>query len=379
MTRVPELTGLRCIAVMMVVFGHASTTIAGGYSGWLAPLRVFSSGAMGVQIFFVLSGFLITGILEAEFRSRKRIDLLQFYLRRALRIWPAFYAFIIVLVLLDYAGLIDVAWRQFAFAATYLWNYSEMLGLGPTNLAHLDGAWYLGHFWSLALEEQFYWFWPPLLIFMLLRRSQWLLPVLILAIPLVRVASYFLAPGLRGQLGMMLHTGVDSILIGCYASLQRERIKAFLDTLRYRNLLVGLCFILLFALPWVNLGRVWSNTYGTTFNAAVMALVVVALTHLKDFWLSWLLRTRVFVFVGTISYSLYLWQQLFLHDASPVALGFPLNIVQSFAAATLSYWLIETPFLKLKDGLHGLRRRAKSVAPSTSTPPPGSTPSRTDR
>jgi peptidoglycan/LPS O-acetylase OafA/YrhL len=359
MTRVPELTGLRCVAVMMVVLGHAHDTAPDGYHGWLAPLSLLSSGAMGVQIFFVLSGFLITGILEAEFRSRERIDLWQFYLRRALRIWPAFYAFLIVLVVLSYAGLIDIAWQQFVFAATYTWNYSEMLGVGPVNNAHLEGAWYLGHFWSLALEEQFYWFWPPLLIFILLRKSEKLLPVLILVIPMVRVVSYFLAPGLRGQLGMMLHTGVDSILIGCYASLKREPLKAFLDSIKYRNLLVGLLFVLMLALPWVNLGRYWSNTYGTTVNAALMALIVVALTHLKDFWLCWLLRTRVFVFVGTISYSLYLWQQLFLHDASPATWGFPLNIVQSFAAATLSYWFIETPFLKLKDALHGLRRYAK--------------------
>lgn len=160
---------------------------------------------------------------------------------------------------------------------------------------------------------------------------------------------------------MMLHTGVDSILIGCYASLKRDAIKAFLDSVRYRNLLVSLLFlfVLMLALPWVNLGRYWTNTYGTTFNAALMALIIVALTHLKDFWLGGLLRTRAFVFVGTISYSLYLWQQLFLHDASPVAWGFPLNIVQSFAAATLSYWLIETPFLRLKDGLNRMRRYAK--------------------
>ena len=116
---------------------------------------------------------------------------------------------------------------------------------------------------------------------------------------------------------MMLHTGIDPILIGCYASLKREPIKAFLDSVKYRNLLVGLLFVLLLALPSVNLGRYWSNTYGTTFNAALMALIVVALTHLKNFWLCGLLRTRVFVFVGTISYSLYLWSSCFCTTLRP--------------------------------------------------------------
>ena len=98
--RIPELTGLRCVAVMMVVLTHASGTVEGGYSGVLYPLRFFSNGGLGVQIFFVLSGFLITNLLHAEWKAWGAIDLPQFYLRRTLRIWPAFYYYILVLVLL---------------------------------------------------------------------------------------------------------------------------------------------------------------------------------------------------------------------------------------------------------------------------------------
>lgn len=353
MTRYPELTGLRCIAVMMVVLDHAANTRPGGFTSWLAPLHFLSNGGLGVQIFFVLSGFLITGLLDAEYRATNRIDLFRFYIRRTLRIWPAFYAFILVLALLAYLNLVDIDWRQFGFAALHAWNYSEMFGLGPTNSAHSEGAWYLGHFWSLSLEEQFYWFWPPLLIFILARKSEGFLPALILAIPLIRIASYFLTPGVRTHLGAMLHTAVDSILVGCYVSLKREQIKTMLDSTRYAAPLMTLaCVVLILVFPALgaHFFGYWTLTYGPTVSAAVIGLLIVALTHLKTFWLSRLLRIRVALFIGTISYSLYLWQQLFLYGASPVSFGFPLNIVQAIVLASLSYWLIETPFLKLKDG-----------------------------
>ncbi|VTU18598.1 O-acetyltransferase OatA [Variovorax sp. PBL-E5] len=339
---------------MMVVFAHASATVAGGYTGWLQPLNFFTNGGLGVQIFFVLSGFLITNILNSEWKATQKIDLVRFYLRRTLRIWPAFYVFLVVLAFLTYRQVIDIAYEQFAFAALHVWNYSEALGLGPINAAHGDGTWYLGHFWTLALEEQFYWFWPPLLIFLLRRRSERLLVLLILSIPLIRIASYFLVPSLRGQLLMMLHTGVDSILIGCYTALNQERIKTFLESKKYSSALVTASFIaLIFLIPELGarLGGAWSVTYGATVTASIVALIIMAVTTMKQFWLSRILRTRVFVFVGTISYSLYLWQQLFLFKQSPLAFAFPFNIVQAFAAATLSYWLIETPLLKIKDGL----------------------------
>jgi peptidoglycan/LPS O-acetylase OafA/YrhL len=197
--RIPNSPACDASPLMMVVFGHAIGTVQGGYTGWFYPLNYFSNSGLGVQIFFVLSGFLITNTLHSEWKATGKIDLLQFYIRRTLRIWPAFYAFVIMLALLSHMQLIDIARQQFTFAALHTWYYSEAFGLGPVNAHYGDGAWYLGHFWSLSLEEQFYWFWPPLLILLLHRRSERFLAVLILLVPVVRGATYFLAPGLRGR------------------------------------------------------------------------------------------------------------------------------------------------------------------------------------
>ncbi|MDM0116952.1 acyltransferase [Variovorax sp. J22R133] len=351
MTRLPELTGLRCVAILMVVLSHAGGTLVGGYQGWLSPVRPLAG--VGVQIFFVLSGFLITGILRAEYEATGRLGLYAFYRRRVLRIWPASYAFLLVLALLTWAGQLDIGWQQFTYAALQVWNYGAALnGLFPPAVPRLQGEWFLGHFWSLALEEQFYWIWPPMLVlFLRTGRKAWL-PLLILCIPLLRIATYFLAPRLRGQLGMMLHTGLDTILIGCWCALRRDEIAARIRSWKHGSLWLTLAFVALVGvIPQLGLrlGGFWTSTYGVTVAAALAGLLVVALATRKDFWLSRLLRIRAFVFVGSISYSLYLWQQLFLYGASPVGWGFPYNILQAVGAACLSYWFIELPFTRMRD------------------------------
>jgi len=154
---------------------------------------------MGVDIFFVLSGFLIASLLTREYERRGRIHFWGFYRRRLLRISPAFYCFLIVMGLLAAAGLLDVSWQQLLISGTYTWNYAHLLGVDSSFLTQSDaGSWYLGHTW-------------------------------------------------------------------------------------------------------------------------------------------------------TISYGLYLWQQFFNHSDSPAFLGFPLNVAEAIVAATLSYILVERPFLILKD------------------------------
>ncbi|WP_250510796.1 acyltransferase [Caballeronia sp. GACF4] len=349
---VQELTGLRCIAVMMVVIGHAQHMSDGGFKGVYAPLRLISDGRLGVLMFFVLSGFLITGILQAEWQATGTIRLMPFYAKRALRIWPAFYIYLMIVSTLAAAGLVDVDHRQVALAALHLWNYAGVAGLANVNAAHVEGAWYLGHFWTLALEEQFYWFWPPLLFYILKRGNQRVLIGLIFFVPLVRIATYFAAPSLRGQLSMMLHTGIDPILIGCYVAMNKDRLAQKVASLPLGSVIPSvLIALLMFVVPPVQdkLGGLWRATYGTTLEAAMVGFVIIVLVSQKGFWFSRLLRTAPFVYVGTISFSLYLWQQLFMHPHSPVAFGFPGCVIGALVAASLSYFLVEVPFLRMKD------------------------------
>ncbi|MGK8208112.1 acyltransferase family protein [Burkholderia cenocepacia] len=350
--RVKQLTGLRAVAVTMVVVGHAEHVLPGGYRGWFAPLRLIADGRLGVLIFFVLSGFLITNVLRAELARTGGIALTSFYVRRALRIWPACYAYLATVAVLAVAGCLDVDRRQWLYAALHLWNYSAWFGLTGDNALHPDGAWYLGHFWSLALEEQFYWFWPLLFVFGARRRDTRWLAALILFVPLVRTATYFAAPSLRGQLGMMLHTGIDPILIGCYAALNQARLEAWIRSWRGESrIATALVFVVLLGMPAAEhrFGGFWNATYGVTLEAALIAIVIVVLNFRSDFWCARWLRAGPVVFVGTISFSLYLWQQPFANPDLPVAHAFPLGIAWALIAAAASYFVVEKPCLRLKD------------------------------
>ena len=151
----------------------------------------------------VISGFLITHILLKELNATGTISLKRFYVRRAFRIFPPFYAYLAVAAALTLMGVFDGHLRAFIVAGTYTWNY---LGVGSELLEHT---------WSLSLEEQFYLLWPAALVFLGTRKSIKLAVWVILLSPVSRVVTYYLAPLHRAQLNGMLHTGLDSIMFGC--------------------------------------------------------------------------------------------------------------------------------------------------------------------
>src|SRR5262249_24363883 len=137
--RMPSLDGVRAIAVALVVISH----ITGNELASLPILWRFDLGNLGVRIFFVLSGYLITSLLVAELAATNTISLPKFYLRRSLRIFPAFYVMLIVLVVLWRLGLMKLDWASVAISGLYLSDFFRV-------------AVPLGHTWSLAVEEQFY-------------------------------------------------------------------------------------------------------------------------------------------------------------------------------------------------------------------------------
>lgn len=148
--RIPSLDGLRAISIVMVLVAHASGTR-------LFPVpasagNLLGLGEFGVHVFFVISGFLITGLLLDELARTNRVDLRRFYLRRALRIFPPYYTYLAVVFLLALAGALQLAPRDMAHGLTYTSNY------------YPARSWFLGHTWSLSVEEQFYLLWPAVLM-----------------------------------------------------------------------------------------------------------------------------------------------------------------------------------------------------------------------
>ena len=147
-SRLPSLDGLRAISIFLVLLGHA-----GGTHGLVRlDLGIGDYAHLGVVVFFVISGFLITRLLLSEHAKKGQVSLQRFYTRRALRLFPASYTYIACITLLWLSGILHLEPRDLWHAVTYTVNY-------------LPGrTWQVGHLWSLSVEEQFYLLFPVLLI-----------------------------------------------------------------------------------------------------------------------------------------------------------------------------------------------------------------------
>src|SRR5207244_737970 len=118
-----------------------------------------ANGGLGVHVFFVLSGFLITHLLRREVQKTGAVDLLAFYMRRVLRIFPALYTYLLTLTVLAVLGVITTSPGELVRAGTFFTNYAFLI-----TRESAGGYWFVGHFWTLSLEEQFYLFWPLIIL-----------------------------------------------------------------------------------------------------------------------------------------------------------------------------------------------------------------------
>ncbi|HEY2516738.1 MAG TPA: acyltransferase, partial [Polyangiaceae bacterium] len=198
-SRIPSLDGLRAISITLVLLFHMAGTRNSPFDG----NTHFSLAEMGVRVFFVISGFLITSILTSEIKKRGRISLGKFYFRRALRLFPAFYAFLAVVLLLVNLGLAEIKPWDVLAAVGYAMNY------------HPDHAWVFGHCWSLAVEEQFYFLWPAVLGLLGVRRGIGFAAVYLALAPVIRVVEWHFFPAWRVGIGQTFPTIADAIATGC--------------------------------------------------------------------------------------------------------------------------------------------------------------------
>jgi peptidoglycan/LPS O-acetylase OafA/YrhL len=336
--RVPALDGLRAASIVLVLVAHAKST-AGFPAGVARALDALGDlGNLGVRVFFVISGYLITSLLVAELERAGRIDLVAFYVRRAIRIVPAFYAYLAVIVAAALAGVAPLSVRDAAHALTYTVNFEPARG------------WNVGHIWSLSVEEQFYLLWPPLLVALGLT---WGLRVALAALvlaPLSRVAFWVLGPAFRPLIGEAFPTIVDALAVGCVAAAAR----GFIDrSPRYLAFVRSPAFWLVPAAALaVNAQAHHARLFfavGETVVDLALAVTVDRVVRVPEAASTRVLASAPVVFVGVRSYSLYLWQQPFLdHRSAWAGARFPQNLALACAAAMASFHLVERPFQRLR-------------------------------
>jgi peptidoglycan/LPS O-acetylase OafA/YrhL len=340
--RVPCLDGLRGVAILAVLLCHMVQT-----HGFAAPWglgRLGHYGSLGVDLFFTVSGFIITLLLMRELARTRTLDLRQFYLRRMLRLMPASVVFSLAIFGLTRLHLAHLESRDWIGVLTYTVNFLH------------QPAWEIGHLWSLAIEEHFYLLWPPILLLLGARRARWVTLAYLAAAPVLRVliwGHWRCEPSVTQMVDSWTFTRADCIAAGALLALcaaDRSFCRRFRFSARQALALGVLSVALLLASRTIGQEvALYQFALGYTITAACMAtLVWLCVNHAGGF-VGRLLHARWMVAVGTASYSIYLWQQIFLNPRNAGwACQWPLNLVLALGAGFLSCLFIEAPFLRLK-------------------------------
>ncbi len=347
LTYMPKLDGLRAIAAIMVLIAHYLEDLKSSVS--------FSYGGNGVQIFFTISGFLITYILISQKNKlisiSKMKQILIFMLKRALRLFPIYYLFITSLFILSkYSGLWlckdGTGWYYFCYLQNYLFYILNF----QSNL--------LNHTWSLAVEEQFYLLWP-FLIFFIPKKHELKLLIIVFMIGIIsKFYFYYYYTGIGTTKGItLMHfdtLGIGSIL-AYVIYYQKKSLIIFLEKKS------TVLFIILFSLTVVFTMFKLNEFLLSLFLAFMSVLLVFMASSQKSFFLDYLFNLKPLIYLGKISYGIYLYHKPvpFLCNAllNKLNLEFSENkiILFSFYAsisiliAVISWYVIERFFIKMKD------------------------------
>ncbi|HET7102943.1 MAG TPA: acyltransferase [Terracidiphilus sp.] len=304
--RIAALDGWRGIAILLVVFDHFQDSLLGHYAySWT------QTGIAGVTVFFVLSGYLITSNL-----LKGTIDLKKFYVRRFFRLMPTAWTYLAFLMLMGFfLGWPFITDRGLLGSLFFYRNFLPL----PLDLS--------GHFWSLSIEEQFYLIWPGVLLLAGVKRAKWLVIAGVIVIAALRLSAWTYYNGVSA------HTQVraDALLWGCLLAilLSGPEANRIARLLRW-SFVPALAVFLYFALTVHPLSPLPEL-------AAIATMIGFAVTNPRH-WSVRLISTRSLAWVGTVSYSVYVWQEFFMQYRSVWALFVAMPL---FAIA--SYYLIERP------------------------------------
>jgi peptidoglycan/LPS O-acetylase OafA/YrhL len=322
---IPTLDGWRAVAIMGVLLCHAFDRDS-----------IFDMGELGVMLFFAISGFLITNRMLSECDRTGRLSLKNFYIRRVLRIQPSALFYLAVVYTLGRLSLIPCTGAEVLACMGFFRNYATWAT-----------GWYTAHFWSLSVEEHFYLVWPTIFVLTGRTRAKWVAPALAVLAIFWRVVDGHFDFVARIAHDPLLAANpyrsdycADGLFWGCTLAL-------WLPMVRRVPWAVGT--LLAVAIGGVVLG---TRYLGVPHNYAITGLCMSALlgcTVLRpQSWLGRALELGPVRFVGRISYSLYLWQMLFLTWNEKLAWQhLPLNVVFASACAVFSYYVIERPLIRI--------------------------------
>jgi peptidoglycan/LPS O-acetylase OafA/YrhL len=353
LARIPSLDGLRALSIFLVVSLHTLQRYSINHHvgiGWYALFN----GALGVSIFFVISGFLITSLLMKEQHKLGSISLRGFYLRRAFRILPPLYFYIGVVVLLGIFGRVVLNTRDIVSSAFFFHNFGEH-----------STMWSVEHLWSISVEEQFYLVWP-LILFACMRRRGFagrfaaaVFPAVVLLVsPLARVFFGHQKNPLMHSIGVR-YLNYDFLMFGCLvAILQHTPWFESVYRKATRQWWIPPALIAICSVAWARYENYFTLPIGYTITGASVAIFLLWCTRNPSSAIGRALNWTPVVKIGVLSYSIYIWQTLFLHVQNSSVFGphaligrFPGNWAGFLLLASFSYYVIEKPSLRLRSRL----------------------------
>jgi peptidoglycan/LPS O-acetylase OafA/YrhL len=345
---IPSLDGIRACSVIIVLLGHM-----------VLPAKFIGISALGLDVFFMVSGFLITRLFFAECRAAGEVNLRLFYLRRLLRLYPVLIVYMLLVISVQLARRGPIDWLEIASVFFYFWNY---LTAHQEWIGH-SSPFPIGVLWSLSVEEHFYLFAP--LVFVVVRGSAVAMLrfaiVVCAACLLLRYAYVAIWPGIEHTLWIYRHseTRVDSIAFGvALASLCEfaggQRLVAMLAS----RAGVAIGFLILLA-SYAIRDAYFQNTLRFTIQGLALMPLVAGVVFGQPFrFANSILNSPPLVWVGRLSYSLYIWHGgvFFLFGTFLVMLSTPLKVGAevglTFLLAVVSYYVVERPALRFRKYLH---------------------------
>ena len=357
--QIASLDGIRAVAVSMVFFAHGGA-------------QAFIPGGLGVTIFFVLSGYLITTLMRREYAGSRDLALRAFYARRVLRLMPPLLVVVALAGLLSSLGLIEggFSWRGLLSVLFYFGNYhviAQDFGGLPTGL---------GVVWSLAVEEHYYLLYPPLALLLLRNRPRWMATLVLtgLCAAILAWRYWLVSEGMPASyLSMATDTRADAILIGCLLAFCGAPATAagsstpIARTIPMRDIVAAGGCVLVLAGSLLYRDEYFRQTARYTVQSlAIAPLISLAVRHAARHPFRWL-NARPLVYIGTISYTIYLSHQVILygvlHHAPQLgeAAVMAVTAVLTLALAEAVRRWVEQPVLRW-------RRRLRAT-PATAMPP----------
>jgi peptidoglycan/LPS O-acetylase OafA/YrhL len=352
--RLASIDGWRALSILMVLGAHcySSPIINSVFNN--SVLYPALDGNLGVRFFFVISGFLITYLLLKEVEKYGQIDIKAFYVRRALRILPVYSAYLVVVAVLQFLTIVHQPLITWVGDMTFTVNF---LPRGVIS----------GHLWSLAVEEQFYFIWPLVLSWLCSQKNNRSV-VIVLSVPIV-TAFLFHIVGHEKAFPWIMHPlfhlhssflNFDSLDVGCISAFllvnQGGRLSKALESKKHWvltmlgiSMILGPCYAGMVHLSFIDF---LNEVMGKFFQATGFAILLLSsiLYPARFPFLNW----RMVAYIGCISYSVYIWQQIYCYPPAEYKFPddfffkFPGCLVAAFATAMVSYHFLELPLLKLK-------------------------------